>query len=65
MNTTQHTPKPSISIALLLALSLSLIGGVIVFIMTSNLGNALVATGIGFAIGFAIYLVNAAERRRE
>lgn len=48
-----------------MALPLSLVGGVMVYLTTSNLGNALVATGIGFAIGFAIYLVSASGRRRE
>lgn len=52
-------------IALMTALSLSVLGAVAVWAMTQNTGKALTAGGIGLVIGLVIFLINSVGAGKE
>ncbi len=50
-----HKTTSSVLIAALIAVPLSLLGGLSVFLMTQNVGHALTATFFGVVMGSGIY----------
>lgn len=57
--------KSPILTAALIALPLSLIGGLTVFLMTQNIGNALTAMVFGLVIGAVIFGLSALGGRKN
>lgn len=57
--------KSPILTAALIALPLSLVGGLAVFLMTQNIGNALTAMVFGLVIGAVIFGLSALGGRKN